>query len=274
LLFIFDSSCKIKISLHKRRKFMSLNWTELTLGPGFLAPVGESSLKYRLNRGILEFSGKVQQDGGGPTIAILPYEIVPSDVSSTDLIARSTVGGVQHEEVVQLTAAGHLMGRAGATGVTYDFWGVSTPIYSLATIPIGFIYVQLPGQSQPAAIWPEYTWTNVSNTYAGLFFRAEGGMAGEFDVAGVGCTWPQSQKDTIPEISGSFGHKWLHVNDSFNATGAFAADGGSSGSSCPKSGSTTGMGYTFRASRSVGADHISSEVRPINATIRIWKRTA
>ncbi|XP_035715507.1 uncharacterized protein LOC118438832 [Folsomia candida] len=47
-------------------------------------------------------------------------------------------------------------------------------------VPIGFIYVQLPSHPAPQTLWPNVQWRNVSPTYAGLFFRAEGGTAAGF----------------------------------------------------------------------------------------------
>ncbi|CAG2179746.1 unnamed protein product [Oppiella nova] len=48
-------------------------------------------------------------------------------------------------------------------------------------VPIGFIYVQYPGQLDPDTIWPKLNWENVTPKYAGLFFRAEGGNSIAFD---------------------------------------------------------------------------------------------
>ena len=47
-------------------------------------------------------------------------------------------------------------------------------------IPIGFIYVQLSGQSDPNTLWPNTEWNNISKNYSGLFFRAEGGNSASF----------------------------------------------------------------------------------------------
>jgi hypothetical protein len=42
-------------------------------------------------------------------------------------------------------------------------------------IPIGFLYTQLPNQTSPVELWPNMKWTEVTQQYFGLFFRAEGG---------------------------------------------------------------------------------------------------
>ena len=41
-------------------------------------------------------------------------------------------------------------------------------------IPINFLYTQLPNQSLPEQIWPQFQWKDVTQQYSGLFFRAEG----------------------------------------------------------------------------------------------------
>ena len=47
-------------------------------------------------------------------------------------------------------------------------------------VPLGFIYVQLPNQSEPAAIWPNVKWQDVSGQYANLFFRTQGPLTEVF----------------------------------------------------------------------------------------------
>ena len=54
-----------------------------------------------------------------------------------------------------------------------------------ATIPIGFLYTQFPDQSSPDVLylynlWPNMKWTEVTQSYAGLFFRAEGGNSSSY----------------------------------------------------------------------------------------------
>ncbi|CAG2179123.1 unnamed protein product [Oppiella nova] len=124
-------------------------------------------------------------------------------------------------------------------------------------VPIGFIYVQLPDQKSPGEIWPGLQWENVSPSYGGLFFRAEGG-----DSVGFGSeqgysaprierayaeTYPFSTVPTIDVIFPASG--WTlpimsahNYNDSMNyETLKFLISGG--------------------------------EVRPVNKAVRIWKRT-
>ena len=51
---------------------------------------------------------------------------------------------------------------------------------SLVTIPVGFLYTQLPTQSAPTQLWPKTKWTEVTHQYAGQLFRAEGGGSAPF----------------------------------------------------------------------------------------------
>ena len=48
------------------------------------------------------------------------------------------------------------------------------------TVPIGFIYMQLPDQETPANLFGG-TWQNISSGYSSLFFRVEGGSAAAFE---------------------------------------------------------------------------------------------
>jgi hypothetical protein len=129
------------------------------------------------------------------------------------------------------------------------------------SMPIGAIYVQFAGQTDPTTLFGG-TWENVSATYAGQFFRCEGGAAAAFG---------QSQSDGAPNITGSVstGHS-LALFSSFS--GCFTTDGIYGGSQAGDSGSYS-KGFAFYASNSNGKYSLN-EVRPANSTIRVWKRTA
>ena len=47
-------------------------------------------------------------------------------------------------------------------------------------IPLGFLYTQFPSQSSPDVLWPNLKWTEVTQSYTGLFFRAEGGNSSSY----------------------------------------------------------------------------------------------
>ena len=131
------------------------------------------------------------------------------------------------------------------------------------TMPVGSVYVQFSGQSAPADLFGG-TWSNVSYSYAGLFFRAEGGSAAVFG---------STQSDGSPEIYGrTTGFDYQGTGETSWNYGAFRTDTRFVGSSYGKDQAVAGV--SFSASRSSNKYGASSEVRPINSTIRIWKRTA
>ena len=51
---------------------------------------------------------------------------------------------------------------------------------SIGTVPLGFIYTQLPNQSKAEDLWPNTKWSEITSEYSGLFFRAEGGGSESF----------------------------------------------------------------------------------------------
>jgi len=118
--------------------------------------------------------------------------------------------------------------------------------------PIGFIYAQFPGKSDPATLFGLGTWSNVSSSFAGDFFRAEGGNAGAFKSG--------EQAQMILN----------HVHTTYMPFGNATA-----GSGAP---------YQVRAASNIVASYNASsgnptvnggvENRPANQTIRIWERTA
>ena len=136
-------------------------------------------------------------------------------------------------------------------------------------MPIGSVYVQFYGQAAPADIFGG-TWSNVSSSYAGRFFRAEGGSAAAF--GGV-------QSGGMPNAAGQF----------LPGGGSYVGPGNFSWANGIVSRVSYRNDYTYRASsdggyatyyfdinlsRSNGLFGAADEVRPINSTIRIWKRTA
>lgn len=123
-------------------------------------------------------------------------------------------------------------------------------------MPIGFIYTQLSGQHAPNVIWPTAGWTDVTQQYAGLFFRAEGGGSAEFG------SQQQEQCPRLIEVQseprGGYGADHTQVN----------ADGGWTGQvETGSSPSVINRYIHLRFKVSAG------EVRPKNTAVRFWKRT-
>ncbi|CAG2112100.1 unnamed protein product [Medioppia subpectinata] len=125
---------------------------------------------------------------------------------------------------------------------------------SQSQLPIGFIYVQLPHQSDPKDLWPQYTWSEVTAQYAGQFFRAEG--AGSL-------TYNQGvQPDNAPRITKIAFRSFRDGGDNWEVD-------------VPSSGWSPLVITGGHSGRWVLAKYYVSggEVRPRNQAVRIFKRT-
>lgn len=155
---------------------------------------------------------------------------------------------------------------------TWNKWVLQNPATGInivipSAMPVGAIYVQFAGQTDPTTLFGG-TWENVSSTYAGLFFRAEGGNAAAFG---------QSQANGLPGISGTV--SFVQVGSSggkviAGVDGAFTMGSANSGYSSADATSTDNFILGFSAANSNGIYGAANEVRTANSTIRIWKRTA
>lgn len=140
--------------------------------------------------------------------------------------------------------------------------------------PLGFIYIQFRKQADPNTLFPGTTWQNISSTYAGRFFRAEGGAAAAFGSQQAGGL-PNIQftarnnsvdnrlKPAIQPINGAL----YNTDNALEKTNYPATNPANTGFY------TNDTMLTFDASRSSSLYGAATEVRPINETIRIWKRT-
>ena len=123
-------------------------------------------------------------------------------------------------------------------------------------IPIGFLYIQLPNQSSPIELWPKTSWSEVTQQYAGLFFRVEGGGSDSFgQIQQANQSWISninargftakrsfSDNDLTDFGTGEMNEGQWHYRD--DGYGLFEINF-----------------YTTKA-----------EVRPKNTAIKIWKR--
>ena len=146
-------------------------------------------------------------------------------------------------------------------GINADDNGNVTLNNISGSMPIGSIYFQLSGQSDPTSLFGG-TWQNVSSSYAGRFFRAEGGSAAAFGSI---------QDCAAPNIYGivDFVDRRTHVT----ASGAFFSTNSTNGTYSRTSSDGTSEALGISANRSSGYYGAASEIRPVNSTIRIWKRT-
>ncbi|NIZ41358.1 hypothetical protein PVA45_07185 (plasmid) [Entomospira entomophila] len=126
--------------------------------------------------------------------------------------------------------------------------------------PIGHTLIQYPHETSPKDRMPFLEWKEISQQYAGDFFRVAGGLASTF---GSG-----RQSDSAPNITGTFG--WVHGGQ--GAEGVFYDD-----RNLPSKDTASGVfskhiPTSFNASRSSPAYGRRNEVAPQNQTIRIWIR--
>ena len=122
-------------------------------------------------------------------------------------------------------------------------------------IPLGFLYTQLPNQSSPDMLWPNMKWTEVTQSYAGLFFRAEGGNSssyGELQLA---------RAPHLAEI-----HQYMNTQEYLGDNKVSLVQGIETKKFFSGRNGPTGDYYSFSFKLS------NEEVRPINKAIRIWKR--
>lgn len=154
-----------------------------------------------------------------------------------------------------------------ATKATQDGEGnVITETYArkgTTSMPIGAVYVQFANQPDPTSLFGG-TWSNISSSFAGKFFRAEGDTA---------ATFGGSQTGGLPNITGFFNAAFLWDAITFSS-GAFTTTTLEDKMSYDPRKADPLRRYNLDASRSSNLYGAATEVRPVNSTIRIWKRTA
>ena len=123
---------------------------------------------------------------------------------------------------------------------------------SMNSVPIGFLYTQLPNQSSPQQLWPNNKWTEITSNYSGLFFRAEGNESEPFGkIQQANQSWIQS--------TNAFGYLPERPNPRYS-------DGVRE----------VNIGEWHWRGDGYGLDDIAfyttrGEVRPKNTAIKIWK---
>jgi len=129
---------------------------------------------------------------------------------------------------------------------------------SQGSIPYGFIYFQLPSQSEPTILWPNYNWEEVSRLYSGQFFRVEGAGSERFGV---------TQNDSAPRLF-HVQHKKKDTNRGFQDE-EITVPGDGNWSEYIYSGDRD---YERHDTRYLRFRMTNDEVRPRNQAIRLWKR--
>jgi hypothetical protein len=127
--------------------------------------------------------------------------------------------------------------------------------YRKNPLPPGFIYVQLGGQPAPKTLWPFSNWQDVTSSYAGQFFRAQGGGSAAFGTV---------QAENAPRLTDVYSkmvYRWAektHTSLPVGGTSDYLWSGDDVG------GINNFLTLTFKTS--------GGEVRPKNQAVRIWKR--
>ena len=154
-------------------------------------------------------------------------------------------------------------------------WSGTAWVAAGRTPPVGTIYFQLAGKTAPATLWGG-TWTDVSATYAGCFFRAAGGDASAF-----------ASGNQAANLSAHTHSTPAHVHNIDAATGTTAGSEyqlvDTDGTTLKASAKTTnGTSYVtvdnIRTALSTvgtsGSTGSGTDLRPLNQTIKVWERTA
>ena len=133
--------------------------------------------------------------------------------------------------------------------------------------PVGFIYTQLPDQKSPEQLWPTFKWQDVSEQYAGLFFRASHGNANAFG---------EVQEENFPRID-----KIIHKNINGRTDGRDNRMKGEPDDyikmdSVDSEILFTGWQYDCKVlgSEGIQVERYVGEFRPRNTAVKIWVRTA
>jgi len=129
---------------------------------------------------------------------------------------------------------------------------------TVESVPYGFIYFQLPAQSEPRIIWPNHNWEEVSRLYSGLFFRVEGSGAENFGV---------TQNESSPRLF-HIQHKKKDTTRGFHDE-EITLPGDGNWSEYIYSGDRD---YERHDARYLRFRMTNDEVRPKNQAIRVWKR--
>jgi hypothetical protein len=124
---------------------------------------------------------------------------------------------------------------------------------------VGFIYVQLPNEGSPSDRGWYGTWTNISSNYAGDFFRVEGGAASAFEsgeqLDQLQGHYHRARFETTTRQSGGSGTRQFSASNYHNGTFVDTVQ-------------------EAQSDGTNGTPRLGSETRPVNQTIRVWKRTA
>jgi len=130
-----------------------------------------------------------------------------------------------------------------------------------SVVQVGFVYTQLPGQTDPQAIWPSFRWSEISSDYSGLFFRVLGGNSSHFGTV---------QKDNSREIT-KINFKFYNTNDNgyYSVRDSVILDK-------PVNDIIQSAKSNFQGNlpdrNGLLIEKEQGEIRPVNQAVKIWKR--
>ena len=147
----------------------------------------------------------------------------------------------------------------------------------VGNLPIGFIYMQLRGQSTPDVLFNTTgKWQDISSTYAGEFFRAVGGNSASFgSKQNEGLPTFNIVTDRAVQGQGKVLPKGEKLTSANKGLGGMASTQGYGGTSAVAIGtentsfSQSPFPYFVPNNSIYGA---STHVTPYNSAIRIWKK--
>lgn len=189
------------------------------------------------------------------------------DVLELEEQVRANTANIELKQA-QLNSAQMQAVNSGITAEKVAQYDAGTSIDQIFNMvhPIGEVYTQYPNESDPNTLYGRGIWTNITEDYAGLFFRAEGGNSAEFET---------EQSEGLPNITAQLTSN--SGRDGWTAYGALKTSinqANYSYGSYKDSGAGRIMTMNFDASNSNLIYGASEHVTPVNTAIRIWKRTA
>lgn len=135
-----------------------------------------------------------------------------------------------------------------------------------AVMPVGFVYTQYPDTPGAPDLWPQFAWQTIDGLQ-GAFFRSEGGKAAAFSQSAIAL-----QQEGLPDIKG-FAQTLSHHKGM--VSGALYFPGLSNAALQHGDAPDLFAGELhLEANRSNPIYGRSDEVRPLNVTVRLWKRVA
>ncbi len=132
--------------------------------------------------------------------------------------------------------------------------------------PLGAVYVQYPTTAEPATFWKNTKWEEMD--FQGAFFRASGGNAEDFKADEL----EEPQAQSVQSHSHHINIQYVRATDNYDNYIRYTTNQGGSwngGSAGISNNANVALCLPEHDTLETG----SEETRPMNYTVRIWKRT-